>query len=110
MAVERVTPVIPVDDLASAVATWSIILGTEPTLVDGDRWAQFDVGTSRIALAGADRTTDTTGVMIKVDDLNANHSALATAGLTPGELEIGAHEIRFIVEGPGAPVTLYSSR
>jgi hypothetical protein len=109
MTVERVTPVIPVNDLASAVATWSVILGTEPTFVDGDRWAQFDVGASRIALAGADRTTDATGVMIKVDDLAASHGEFTSAGMAPGDMETGAHEVRFFVEGPGAPATLYSS-
>ena len=52
MDVQKIATVIPVDDLHSAVGRWKTLLGAEPTFVDGDRWAQFDVAGARIALAG----------------------------------------------------------
>jgi hypothetical protein len=94
MQAERVTPVIPVDDLESAVPVWTQLLGTDPTFVDGDRWAQFDVGSSRVVLAGTGRPSDEAGVMIKVANL---------------EIQTGPHELRALVTGAGAPVTIYSS-
>ena len=86
MGVEKVTPVVPVNNMAAAVAAWSAALGTEPTFVDGDRWAQFDVGGSRIALAGTDRASDDPGLMIKVDDAAATRDSYAAAGADVGEL------------------------
>lgn len=110
MDIERISPVIPVDDMAGAVAAWTAALGVKPTFVDGDRWAQFDVGATRIALAGTDRATDDTGLMIKVADAAAARDHYAAAGLSVGELSEGAHEDRFELEGLDAPVTIYASR
>jgi catechol 2,3-dioxygenase-like lactoylglutathione lyase family enzyme len=69
MAVEKLSFVLPVDDLAVAVAFWKDLLGMDPTFVDGDRWAQFDHGGARLALAGKDRASDSPGVMLKVRGL-----------------------------------------
>lgn len=110
MSVEKVTPVVPVNNMAAAVAAWSAALGTEPTFVDGDRWAQFDVGSSRIALAGTDRASDDPGLMIKVDDAAAARRSYASAGADVGELTEGAHEVRFELGGLEVPVTVYSAR
>lgn len=110
MSAERISPVVPVDDLANAVTTWSTVLGVEPTFVDGDRWAQFDVGGSRLALAGTDRATDDAGVMIKVGDIQSAHDAYGQAGLEVGPVSEGAHEVRFELGGLAIPVTIYSSR
>ena len=41
-----------------AVGQWSTLLGVEPTFVDGDRWAQLDIGDTRLSLAGSDRSSD----------------------------------------------------
>jgi len=109
MQAERVTPVIPVDDLESAVPVWTQLLVTDPTFVDGDRWAQFDVGSSRVVLAGTGRPSDEAGVMIKVANLEAAKSELEAAKLTIGEIQTGPHELRALVTGAGAPVTIYSS-
>ena len=65
MSIESFATVIPVPDLHEAVAFWQQLLGTEPTFVDGDRWAQFDVGGRRISLAGADRFADAPSVMLR---------------------------------------------
>jgi catechol 2,3-dioxygenase-like lactoylglutathione lyase family enzyme len=111
MDVERITTVLPVADLASAVQTWSAVLGLEPTFVDGDRWAQFDAAGSRIALAGSDRVSDAAGLMLKVADLEAARAELTGLGLEVGEVEAGQHELRCLASGPdGAPVVLYAPR
>lgn len=106
--VEKLATVLPVEDMQAAVAAWSALLGAQPTFVDGDRWAQFDVAGSRLALAGTDRTADTAGVMVKVADLDAVHARLTDAGFAPGAIEIGPHERRFAVSMPGGwAATLY---
>lgn len=106
--VEKLATVLPVEDMQAAVAAWSALLGAPPTFVDGDRWAQFDVAGSRLALAGADRTSDRAGVMVKVVDLEAAHGQLAQAGFAPDAVETGPHERRFAVAMPGGwAATLY---
>ncbi|MCW3005970.1 MAG: hypothetical protein JWP17_596 [Solirubrobacterales bacterium] len=111
MHVERIATVLPVDDLAAAVAGWSALLGIEPTFVDGDRWAQFDVAGSRIALAGSDRTSDAPGLMLKVADLDAARAEASARGLDVTEPQIGPHEVRVTVTGPGGvPVVLYAPK
>ena len=111
MDVQAVTPVLPVDDVAAAARIWAALLGVEPTFVDGDRWAQFDVGGRRIALAGTDRVSDQAGVMIRVGDLEAARVAATAAGLPVGEIQEGPHELRCVVTAPGGwPVVLYAPR
>jgi hypothetical protein len=111
MSIENIVPVLPVDDLASAVATWSAILGAAPTFVDGDRWAQFDVAGRRLALAGTDRSGDMPGIMLKVPDLAAARARLLGEGIALGEPQEGAHEIRCSGVAPGGwPIVLYSPR
>jgi hypothetical protein len=109
MEVQKIATVIPVDDLAEAVGRWKALLGAEPTFVDGHRWAQFDVAGARIALAGTDRTSSSTGLMLKVSDLEAARAAAEALGLAVGSPEEGPHEVRALVEGPGGvPLTLYA--
>jgi hypothetical protein len=111
MTIERVATVLPVADLAASVAAWTKLLGTEPTFVDGDRWAQFDVAGARIALAGTDRTSDEPGLMLKVADLDTARAEALASGLEATEPEEGPHEIRTTVTGPdGVPVVLYAPR
>ncbi|HVJ28410.1 MAG TPA: hypothetical protein VM493_12760 [Vicinamibacterales bacterium] len=111
MQVSGVATVLPVDDLKTAVHTYETILGTGPTFVDGDRWAQFDLDGRRIALAGTDRVSDRPALMLKVDDLEAARTALVSAGLTPGDIEEGPHELRITAEGPGGwPIVVYTTK
>jgi hypothetical protein len=108
---ERLSTVVPVDDLAAAVEQWTALLGVAPTFVDGDRWAQFDVGGGgRLSLAGTDRAANTPGLMIKVADIEAAREQLIALGLAPGEIEQGPHEARIGVSGPGGlPITVYGA-
>jgi hypothetical protein len=109
MNVERIATVIPVADLASAVEAWTTLLGATPTFVDGDRWAKFDVAGARIALAGSDRTSDDPGLMLKVPDLDEARAQAQAQGLAVTEPQMGPHEVRATVTGPGGvPVVLYA--
>ena len=111
MKIENISSMLPVPDLASAAQIWSALLGVEATFVDGQRWAQFDVGGRRLALAGTDREGDAAGVMIKVDDLAEAVRRVAALGLVAGEIRQSAHESRFTVAGPGGwPSTLAAWR
>ena len=111
MQVEGLTPVLPVDDLQAAVRTWAALLGVEPTFVDGERWAQFDVGGRRLALSGTDRAADVPGVMIKVADVAAAREQAASLGLAVSDLQQGPHETRCLITGPGGwPVVVYAPR
>ena len=102
--------VLPVDDVAAAAEVWAILLGVAPTFVDGDRWAQFDVGGRRLALAGTDRVSNLPGLMIKVSDLGEARARAEAQGLTVGPIEAGPHELRCLIEAPGGwPLVLYSA-
>lgn len=95
MTIQSITTVLPVSDLTAAVATWRTILGVEPAFVDGARWAQFNVGPTRIALAAGDQAVAAPGLMIKVADLEAQSARLAQAGILVSEVRTGPHE-RFV--------------
>lgn len=111
MNVEAVAAVLPVESVAEAAKVWAELLGAQPTFVDGERWAQFDIGGRRIALAGTDRVSDKAGLMIKVSDLAAARARAEALGLAPSAISDGPHERRFTAEAPGGwPVTFYAPR
>jgi hypothetical protein len=110
MTATSVSSVIPVTNMTAAVERWEQLLGLPPTFVDGDRWAQFDVGGTRVSLAGTDRTAETPGLMIKTEHLETLRELLKESGLIVSELVDGIHETRFNVDGLDVPVTIYSSR
>ncbi len=108
MSALGLSTVVPVADLPMAVATWTALLGVEPTFVDGVRWAQFDVGGGRLALSG-EGVPDLPGVMVKVDDLEDACRRARAEGLEVGEVTEGAHERRCVVwDQQGWPVVLYA--
>lgn len=110
MAALSITTVVPVDNMQEGVLEWATVLGVEPTFVDGDRWAQFDVGTTRLALSGTDRTSDSVGVLVKVDDIAAHADTVRGSGLDVDDPTQGSHEQRSVVHHPnGATTILYSS-
>jgi hypothetical protein len=110
VVVESFSTVIPVPDLAEGVAFWARLLGVGPTFVDGDRWAQFDVGGRRLALAGSDRFAYVPSVMVKVDDVEAAREQLMAAGADVSEIADGAHERRFTAVAPGGwTIAVYAS-
>jgi hypothetical protein len=108
MPIEKLAIVLPVDDFSAAVAAWTTALGTVPTFVDEPRWAQYDLGGTRLALSGTDRVSNLGGVMAKVADLSAERTRLEEGGLRPGPVETGPHERRMTTIMPsGAMLVLY---
>lgn len=111
MEIQNLATVIPVDDMKSAVESWTQILGVVPTFVDGVAWAQFDVGGRRIALAGSDRFADTAGLMLKVTDVKAARADLLAKGFQVKDIKEGAHELKCVARGPeGFPLVVYSPK
>jgi hypothetical protein len=83
----------------------------EPTFVDGDRWAQFDLNGSRLALAAGSETSGAAEVMVKVADLAAVSERLRQSGFDVKGPVTGAHEVRASVAGPdGWGIVLYEPR
>ncbi|MEV6320645.1 VOC family protein [Nocardia sp. NPDC051787] len=104
MTIQRIGSAYPTDDLPAAVALLSAVFGAEPTVVDGDRWAQFDTNGVRVMLADTDRDDDTPFLAIKVDDLDATLDRLRAKGFEIGQPAIGPHERRAVLRPtPGSP-------
>jgi hypothetical protein len=86
------------------------VLGIKPTFVDGDRWAQFDLGPRRLALSGTDRLTDDPSIMIKVEDLNHARAQVTTAGAAVGAIQEGPHESRFLADTKHGTIVFYTPK
>ncbi|MEU6189379.1 hypothetical protein [Nocardia sp. NPDC047038] len=97
MTIQRIGPAYPTDDLPATVALLAAVLATEPTVVDGDRWAQFDSDGVRVMLAGTDREDDSPFLAIKVDDLDAALNRLRAGGFEAAQPAIGPHERRAVI-------------
>lgn len=109
--VGRLSFVVPVPAVTDAVNLWQLLLGIEPTFVDGDRWAQFDHGEIRLSLAGTDRSSDRPGPMAKVKNLAEVRELLVDRGLRVSEITEGPHELRAVATLPGGwPLILYTSK
>lgn len=103
--------VFPVGEMPAAVGFVSAVLGIEPTFVDGERWAQFDLGGSRLALAAGTESSGSAQVMVKVADIDAVVARLTAAGWDVAGPVAGPHEVRATVTGPdGWTVAVYEPR
>ncbi|MGY1943728.1 VOC family protein [Nocardia asiatica] len=112
MTIQRIGPAFPTDDLPAAVALLTAVFGAGPTVVDGDRWAQFDSNGVRVMLAGTDRDDDTPFLAIKVDDLDAVSNQLRASGFQVRQPVTGPHERRAVIHpAPGSAwhIALYES-
>lgn len=92
------TPVVATANLHEAIRVWSELLGAQPTFVDGTRWAQFDLGHGRLALAGNDRVTQAPAVMLKVADVEQARARAIALSLPAAPLQHGPHEVRCLVQ------------
>jgi hypothetical protein len=100
--------VFPVGAMPGAVEFVTAVLGIEPTFVDGDRWAQFDLNGARLALASGSESSGSAQVMVKVADVGAVVGRLADAGWEVAGPVAGPHEVRASVTGPdGWTVVVY---
>ncbi|MEU2037052.1 VOC family protein [Nocardia niwae] len=97
MTIQRIGPAYPTDDLPTTVALLTAVFGAGPTVVDGDRWAQFDSNGVRVMLAGTDRDDDTPFLAIKVHDLDALLIRLRGKGFEVAQPVIGPHERRAVI-------------
>ncbi|WP_433723713.1 VOC family protein [Nocardia sp. CA-129566] len=107
--VERLGTIFPADNLTAAIDLLTAVLGTTATFVDGDRWAQFDIGPTRVMLAGADER-DIPSLAVKVGDLDATLARLRAVGFPADEPVTGPHERRTSVRpSPESPwaIVLY---
>ena len=87
------------------------MLGIDPTFVDQSRWAQFDLGPYRLALAGTDRAAEEMSLMLKVDDLKETQRKLShQAGVDVGQVEAGPHEMRLVARTPYGVVVFYAPK
>ncbi|NUP49537.1 MAG: bleomycin resistance protein [Catenulispora sp.] len=103
--------VFPTADMGDGVRFVSAVLGLEPTFVDGARWAQFDLGGARLALAAGAESSGAAQVMVKVADVAAVGERLAAAGYDVAGPVTGPHEVRLSVTGPdGWSVVVYEPR
>ena len=103
--------VFPAADLADGVRFVAAVLGVEPTFVDGGRWAQFDLGGARLALASGAESSGAAQVMVKVADVAAVGERLSRAGYDVAGPVTGPHEERLSVTGPdGWSVVVYEPR
>ena len=103
--------VFPTADMDGGVRFVAAVLGVEPTFVDGARWAQFDLGGARLALACGAESSGAARLMVKVGDVAAVGARLAAAGYDVAGPVTGPHEVRVSVTGPdGWSVVLYEPR
>jgi catechol 2,3-dioxygenase-like lactoylglutathione lyase family enzyme len=81
--------VFPARDLEAGIAAWTAVLGEEPAF-KGPDFAVFTGGGVEIGLTAAP-WADHPLVFWKVDDIEATHRALVSAGVTPlGEVADGS--------------------
>jgi hypothetical protein len=103
--------VFPTAVMADGVRFVAAVLGVEPTFVDGERWAQFDLGGARLALASGAESSGAAQMMVKVADVAGVAQRLAAAGYDVAGPVTGSHEVRVSVAGPdGWSVVLYEPR
>ncbi len=100
MTVQRIGPAFPSENLTATVELLTTLVGA-PTVVDSDRWAQFDVGGVRVMLAGTDRDDETPFLAVKVDDLDATLNDLRHKGFKAEDPTVGPHERRCTVHPVG---------
>lgn len=108
MSVNRLSFVLPVPDLAQALAFWRKVLGTKPSFVDGDVWAVFDHNGAHLDLAATDSLVKVPAPMVKVSGLEAACANLGASGYNTSDITTGAHERWAVATTPGGwPLVLY---
>ena len=104
--------IVPVDDVAAAVAHYTGELGLRVRFQDGDRWAELELNGPSLALAGPGEQPAGTEIALglKVTDLDAALARLSKQGGTVlTEAHDGAHERRGCVRDRfGTVLALYA--
>ena len=111
MTARSISAMLPVKSIEQATNLFGALLGVRPDFVDGEQWAQFTIGENRLALAGKDRASDSAGIMVKLDDLEAGREVARSFGLVVGEVQQGSHEMRCLAtSAEGWCLVLYAPR
>jgi hypothetical protein len=81
-----------------------------PTFVQEGEWAQFDPLGSRVCVGpAAEGAATSVGLMVKVPDVEAAASWLASQGCEVGEPTLGAHERQVVARAKsGQKIVAYS--
>lgn len=100
--------VFPAAKIEDSVGFVSAVLGIDPTFVDGERWAQFDLGGARLSLAAGKESSGGAELVVKVADVAADAERLRGLGWDVEGPVTGEHEVRVSVAGPdGWRVVMY---
>jgi predicted enzyme related to lactoylglutathione lyase len=116
MAVSKVTNVYyVVPDMDAALAFYRDTLGLAVKFQDGDKWTQFDVGGTQVALAtpapGQVDPGRNATVVLQVDDLTATRAQLAAQGIAVSEIiGMGGHGSFFTCPDPAGNVVQFFAR
>ena len=116
MAISKVTNVYyVVPDMDAALAFYRDTLGLAIKFQDGDKWTQFDVGGTQLALAtpapGQVDPGQNATVVLQVDDLTATRAQLAAQGLAVSEIiGMGGHGSFFTCRDPAGNMVQFFAR
>ena len=103
---------LPTEDMESAVAFLTDVVGLKQKFRDGDRYCAFEFGSTTLALVGKDeRIVAGAAMAYRVDDLAA---AIATWTAHGASLvraaERGPHEERAVLSLPGGGLAVLSAK
>lgn len=108
MKPRKLSLVVPVPDLPKALPFWEALLCVPPGMVDGARWAQFEVAGGSLAVSSGEDLVSVPTAMVKVSDLKDERIRLLDSGFEVSDVEQGPHELRCLATSPGDwPVVLY---
>jgi predicted enzyme related to lactoylglutathione lyase len=116
MTISKVTNVYyVVPDMEAAVAFYRDTLGLSVKFQDGDKWTQFDVGGTQVAVAtpapGQVDPGSNATVVLQVDDLAATRADLAARGVAVSEvIGMGGHGSFFTCRDPAGNVVQFFAR
>ncbi len=116
MAISKVTNVYyVVPDMNAALAFYRDTLGLAIKFQDGDKWTQFDVGGTQVALAtpapGQVDPGQNATVVLQVDDLTATRAQLAAQDIAVSEIiGMGGHGSFFTCRDPAGNVVQFFAR
>lgn len=104
-----------VPDMDAALAFYRDTLGLNVKFQDGDRWTQFDVGGTQVAIAtpapGQVDPGSNATVVLQVDDLAATRADLAARGIAVSEvIGMGDHSSFFTCRDPAGNVVQFFAR
>jgi predicted enzyme related to lactoylglutathione lyase len=103
---------LPAESAAALIEFYGVLLGAEPAVVDGDRYAAYRSAAGTLAVAAGDeRIIPSAAVVIRVDDLDvALGAALSAGGRLVRPAEEGPHEVRAVVADPQGNVVVLSQK